>query len=212
MRILVKSDQPITVEPNSRNTGFADGKRNNMVQSNKHVVHKLGTISEDQSTDFRKLLQQFNEMDDAPEYIVCPLSMDVYIEPVVTPNGYIYEKQFIIEWLQDHDTDPLDANIKLKIEDLEPEPDIEKAARLWRENKEQNDQDDEKDGMEIEMKSGLKWAAHSHQNKSDHEDENWSENDQNDEGMDVDMNQFKNELKDVIMVHDTSDNNIEMTQ
>lgn len=102
---------------------------------NPENVNGLGTITENEKSDWTKLLERFGKLEEAPEYLQCPLSMDVFIDPVVTPNGKIYERKFIEDWLKNHDTDPIDANIKLDVGQLEPEEDIKKAARLWRESR-----------------------------------------------------------------------------
>eukprot|EP01083_Nonionella_stella_P288447 981549_1 len=128
-------------------------------------------------------------MQDAPEYLVCPLSLDVFVDPVVTPTGSIYERKFIVDWLMKHDSDPRDAHIKLKVEELESEADIKRAARLWRESR--NDSE-----CSNEMGNGLKWADKKDRYKEDmSEDEEWNSSDNDEEeGADVNMNDFKNGL------------------
>eukprot|EP00486_Rosalina_sp_Unknown_P006817 CAMPEP_0201579146 /NCGR_PEP_ID=MMETSP0190_2-20130828/26505_1 /ASSEMBLY_ACC=CAM_ASM_000263 /TAXON_ID=37353 /ORGANISM="Rosalina sp." /LENGTH=165 /DNA_ID=CAMNT_0048013201 /DNA_START=84 /DNA_END=578 /DNA_ORIENTATION=- len=50
----------------TRDTGFAHG-------SDGRGGYQMGTISENQTTDYEELFRQFESMDDAPEYIICPL-------------------------------------------------------------------------------------------------------------------------------------------
>jgi hypothetical protein len=50
--------------------------------------------------------------DDCPHDFICPISQCMMIDPVITVNGTTYERKFIEEWLQHHDTDPL-TNEKL---------------------------------------------------------------------------------------------------
>merc|ERR1712154_84779 len=130
-------------------------------------------------------------MEEAPEYIICPLSMEVYIDPVVTPNGSIYERRFIMEWLENHDTDPMDSNFKLKARDLESEKDVARAARLWRQNKNKNSNNND-DGIGI----GLKWSnGHKTNEQQMNDDDEWSDNDNdNDQDINMNMNEFKNGL------------------
>lgn len=92
----------------------------------------LGTICEDEVSDFDKLKKQFDKLDECPEYLKCPLSLEVFIEPMVTPNGRIYERKYIEDWLKDHDSDPMDFTDKLYVNELKIEKDVQKAARLWR--------------------------------------------------------------------------------
>eukprot|EP00282_Hemiselmis_andersenii_P022056 CAMPEP_0172025258 /NCGR_PEP_ID=MMETSP1041-20130122/15794_1 /TAXON_ID=464988 /ORGANISM="Hemiselmis andersenii, Strain CCMP439" /LENGTH=129 /DNA_ID=CAMNT_0012680927 /DNA_START=155 /DNA_END=540 /DNA_ORIENTATION=+ len=43
----------------------------------------------------------------APDGYVCPLSMDVLVDPVQTVDGHTYERREIEAWLKSHDTSPL---------------------------------------------------------------------------------------------------------
>merc|ERR1712228_235235 len=122
----------------TRKTGFAQNGKVNSFENN----NALMSICEEETSNFDKLKKQFEEMDEAPEYLICPLSLELFIEPMVTPNGRIYERKFIENWLKDHDTDPMDSNIKLKMNELKIEEDIQKASRLWR-SKNQNDESDD---------------------------------------------------------------------
>ena len=49
---------------------------------------------------------------EVPEYLVCPISFEVFTDPVVCMDGQTYERSAIEEWLIDHDTSPL-TNAKL---------------------------------------------------------------------------------------------------
>ena len=211
----------------TRGTGFGDNggsgkrKRRGMFDNDDDYglgTYSLGTISEKQTTDFDRLLRQFNDMDEAPEYIVCPLSLDVYIDPVVTPNGSIYERKYIMDWLKDHDTDPLDANIKLNIQQLEDEQDVAKAARLWRQSKDiinENDiEDDDKekdDDIENDEGNGggLKWANNNGNGMDEHtsDDENWSGNENEEVDEQVGLNEFKSGLATAFKSVSTVNNN-----
>ncbi len=42
-----------------------------------------------------------------PEELVCPLTHELMIDPVITTGGYTYERGPIERWLATHDTDPL---------------------------------------------------------------------------------------------------------
>ena len=130
-----------------------------------NVVHKsrrtafarqdkgLNSICEEEAVHYDKLKKRFEQMEEAPEYLVCPLSFEVFIEPVVTPNGNIYEKKFIEEWLEDHDSDPLDFTVKLNKNELKIEKDVHEAARLWRSRNETevNGDDDDDDDINWDL-------------------------------------------------------------
>ena len=72
-------------------------------------------------------------LDDPPEYLVCPLSMELFEDPMVTPKGKIYEKEWIYNWLQSNTCDPIQTNVPLKISDLKPEPQIKNACNKFME-------------------------------------------------------------------------------
>jgi hypothetical protein len=42
----------------------------------------------------------------APPEFMCPITMDLMIDPVVAADGFTYERQAIEGWLQQHDTSP----------------------------------------------------------------------------------------------------------
>ena len=47
-----------------------------------------------------------------PKEFICPIGLDVMIDPVVAADGHSYERQLITEWLSKHETSPL-TNLKL---------------------------------------------------------------------------------------------------
>jgi len=51
--------------------------------------------------------QQFP--DDALELqsFICPITQEVFVDPVVTPYGHTYERHAIVDWIKGHATDPL---------------------------------------------------------------------------------------------------------
>lgn len=51
--------------------------------------------------------------------LVCPMSLDVMIDPVCTVDGQTYERRYIERWLQHHDTSPL-TNLTLSSKKLVP--------------------------------------------------------------------------------------------
>jgi hypothetical protein len=58
-------------------------------------------------------------LDDNPEF-VGPISLKLFSDPVRTPGGQVYERRYILKWLQDHDTDP-QTREKLKKSQLLPD-------------------------------------------------------------------------------------------
>ena len=47
------------------------------------------------------------EVEGPPEELVCPLTHELMIDPVITTGGYTYERGPIERWLATHDTDPM---------------------------------------------------------------------------------------------------------
>ena len=54
-----------------------------------------------------------------PELYLCPLTQELFDQPVMTPEGYTYERHAILQHLKHHRTDP-NSNTKLAEEDLIP--------------------------------------------------------------------------------------------
>ena len=46
-----------------------------------------------------------------PQHIVCPITHQIFCNPVTIDDGYTYEKQAIEEWLKNHNTSPMAKNI-----------------------------------------------------------------------------------------------------
>jgi STIP1 family protein 1 len=42
----------------------------------------------------------------APAHLLCPITLQVMTDPVITPSGETYERQAIEQWLETHGTDP----------------------------------------------------------------------------------------------------------
>lgn len=47
------------------------------------------------------------------EHLLCPITRQIYKEPVVAKDGYVYEKDVIEEWFKNHKKSPL-SNIPIK--------------------------------------------------------------------------------------------------
>ena len=51
------------------------------------------------------------------EDLLCPITQDIMLNPVETSDGHVYERQYIEDWLRDHDTSPM-TGAQLKNKDL----------------------------------------------------------------------------------------------
>lgn len=48
----------------------------------------------------------------APSFFLCPITQDIFLEPVFAEDGHTYEKDAIKKWFETHNTSPL-TNKKL---------------------------------------------------------------------------------------------------
>ena len=72
------------------------------------------------------LLEEYNKLDqsiltssDIDNYFKCPITANFFLEPVITPGGYTYEKNAIEQWVKDYNQDPLGLE-SLDINQLRP--------------------------------------------------------------------------------------------
>ena len=42
-----------------------------------------------------------------PDYLICSITGELFVDPVTTTLGYTYSREAIETWFQTHDTDPL---------------------------------------------------------------------------------------------------------
>jgi len=48
-----------------------------------------------------------------PEDLSCPITGEIFYEPVMAEDGHTYEKTAIEVWLEKFDTSPVETNLKL---------------------------------------------------------------------------------------------------
>eukprot|EP00039_Didymoeca_costata_P013391 m.203171 g.203171 ORF g.203171 m.203171 type:complete len:460 (+) comp15757_c0_seq1:697-2076(+) len=76
------------------------------------LIPKKSAPPEENATQEEERAQPQPDLDtdvvlDCPATFVCPLTLDIMIDPVFTADGHTYERDAIQQWLQDHDTSPL---------------------------------------------------------------------------------------------------------
>jgi hypothetical protein len=71
---------------------------------NKNNTNEKKDITEILSEYFEKLKleEEFDE-----NFGICPITRDYMKDPVICPSGNYYDKSAILNWLKDHDTEPL---------------------------------------------------------------------------------------------------------
>lgn len=45
--------------------------------------------------------------DSVPNALLCPITVDVFIDPVIAEDGHTYERQAIVRWIQENGTSPI---------------------------------------------------------------------------------------------------------
>lgn len=74
-----------------------------------------------------KILQQKIEI---PEDFICPITKNIFYNPVTLSDGHTYEKYEIIEWIKRHDNSPL-TNEELEYKEIYPNYTLKKIIREW---------------------------------------------------------------------------------
>lgn len=105
-----------------------------------------GASKEESFSDFKQPKKEENEKrssvldktnDEAPEFLICPLSYEVMRDPVFTADGHTFERHVIEEWLRDHDTNPM-TNSTMAHKELTPNFAIREACAAYRQQNPSN--------------------------------------------------------------------------
>jgi len=76
-------------------------------------------------------LDQIEEEDpEPPSWLTCPLTRELYTDPVATPNGQVYEREKIEEYVREHSKCPMTGK-PLSLSGLEPVPETKRACERW---------------------------------------------------------------------------------
>eukprot|EP00287_Rhodomonas_sp_CCMP768_P008001 CAMPEP_0196738182 /NCGR_PEP_ID=MMETSP1091-20130531/15678_1 /TAXON_ID=302021 /ORGANISM="Rhodomonas sp., Strain CCMP768" /LENGTH=283 /DNA_ID=CAMNT_0042082137 /DNA_START=35 /DNA_END=886 /DNA_ORIENTATION=+ len=67
----------------------------------------------------------FAVTDDTPSSFICPISLEVMVDPVIAADGQNYERDEIEDWLATHTTSPL-TNEELPSKELMPNAELQK--------------------------------------------------------------------------------------
>jgi uncharacterized protein YegL len=73
---------------------------------------------------------------DVPDYLLCPITLEIIDDPVVDNEGVTYERSAIMEWLKHNKTSPK-TNKPLAIGDLKPNYSMKYVIQAYKENKKQ---------------------------------------------------------------------------
>mmetsp|Transcript_45865 Transcript_45865/g.111126 ORF Transcript_45865/g.111126 Transcript_45865/m.111126 type:complete len:202 (+) Transcript_45865:245-850(+) len=107
-----------------RSTSSSDGKKKNQedrIQSRP----RRPAVSKD--------CQHASTPKNYPDHLLCPLTHEPFVDPVIDYEGNTYEKNAILEWLATHPTSPLTRN-HLTENQLIPNRAIKHAIACWKGN------------------------------------------------------------------------------
>ena len=76
-------------------------------------------------------IQDNNDNNNEDEWGICPITGTYMEHPVITKYGHYYEKSAILNWLENHDTDPM-TNQKLTKEMLFDDKDYENQIKEYK--------------------------------------------------------------------------------
>jgi hypothetical protein len=92
----------------------------------------------DLTDDRRKIRENLNELKKAfkneiPDSFYCPISGEIFMDPVITADGHTYERKAIEMWFENHNTSPL-TNVHLHSKDLIPNVTLKKLVTNYYES------------------------------------------------------------------------------
>ena len=65
-----------------------------------------------------------------PDWAICPISREIMVDPVATRYGHSYEKEDLINYIEDHELDPTE-NAPLTRSDMFPNRQLREAIMIW---------------------------------------------------------------------------------
>lgn len=70
--------------------------------------------------------------DDEPEEICCPISFEIFRDPVRAADGHTYERKYIEKWFKTHDTSPW-TGLELDDKSLKKDTQMRRRVKSFRE-------------------------------------------------------------------------------
>ena len=128
---MIEKREIIPVKSGSSSNTISTNYPNSNV---KEVVNKLqgmDMLDDDNSkylNSLKDMKKTFN--DRIPNELLCPITEELFFDPVMTCDGQTYERKAIEYWLQSHDTSPV-TNIKLQSKNLIPNLIIKKLVKEY---------------------------------------------------------------------------------
>ena len=93
-------------------------------------------FNEEKQKIFKDLISLSQELKDKlPEELVCPLTHCLYCDPVKTPEGKVYERLAIENWLENNSKDPLSEKPLKKLDLIVDYSTVEKVETFYESSK-----------------------------------------------------------------------------
>lgn len=70
-------------------------------------------------------------MSNVPESLICPITQEIFVHPVLAEDGYTYEKDAITQWIEQNGTSPVTRE-RLSLTRLRPNRAISDAVDEFR--------------------------------------------------------------------------------
>ena len=111
-----------------------------MVINNDRTTTTATTIVVTQKTDEVSLdsINNNNVVVVVPDKFICPLTLELYKDPVTDRNGHTFEKSAIMKWLQKGGGNCPLTRRPLKLSDLVPDSNLKYQVDSWRHQQEDN--------------------------------------------------------------------------
>ena len=90
-----------------------------LMQANALEHDSAAQTNQDQLTNIDDVINKLSDknadvvtsiVDAAPDHYRCPLSLELYRDPVILSDGFTYERRFATEWLSQHNTSPMNRS------------------------------------------------------------------------------------------------------
>lgn len=91
-------------------------KENINININEHIINEQDEEKIKLRQDLKHLKETFGSV---PEELICPISGEIFVDPVMTCDGHTYERLAIEAWLIKHKTSPI-TNMNLENKNLIP--------------------------------------------------------------------------------------------
>jgi len=116
------------VKRNILGVGAKDASLDNL-----HII--LNGQSKDHELSHMRVIEERDVTDESdpkpPSWLTCPLTLELYKDPVATPSGMVYEREMIKEYLKTNKKCPKTGK-SLELGDLKSVPETKRACERWK--------------------------------------------------------------------------------